>query len=338
MSKPKPPDGVLPHRSPESQVKIFADLYHGKIDPTAYAHIQNRARKLGLRFTEDELLVMAALDTPVKVQHFMDTQIYYNDDHISVEQEETALPPRLVLQTGIAHCFEGALFAYTVNYLHGHEPRFFLLESIQDTEHNVVVWQDPQTKRYGSNAHSAFPGLDGRAAHFATIDDLARSYYRFYYSVRSNSFGDIVLVGYSEPFDLTERFGVSWMDSTEPPWDIYYTYIDASVPFHYLNDNPGDAPHLYALVNALKEKWLEPNEQNQGVVQVHNLPESAQELWHAFWREHSDPSKRPTAIAARIEKEFFRLTGTTPIDLFDHADDLQWFLAAGYRIEQLLKK
>ena len=337
MSKPKPPDGIIPHRARDEQIKFFLDAYRDQIASTAYARVQQRARKFGLQFPDDELLVIAALDTPDKVQEFLNTQVYYNDDHISVEQDETALPPRRVLQTGIAHCFEGALFAYAVNFLHGHSPRFVLLETTQDIEHNLVVWQDPQTKLYGSNAHSTYPGLDGRPAKFATLAELAESYYPYYYSIRSNDFDDIVLIGYSDPFDLTERFGMAWMESLEPPWDIYYTYIDDSVAFHYLREDSGEL-HLYPLVRALHEKWIQPNDQNQGVVCLHNLPEPAQELWHAFWREHPDPTKRPSGTAIEIEKQFFRLTGTTPIDLFDHADDLQWFLAAGYHIEQLLKK
>ncbi len=39
----------------------------------------------------------------------------------------------------------------------------------------------------------------------------------------------------------------------------------------------------------------------------------------------------------RSSRRFFRLTGTTPIDLDDNAFDLQFFLAAGYRIDQLVK-
>ncbi|MCK7468661.1 MAG: hypothetical protein MZU91_11480 [Desulfosudis oleivorans] len=46
------------------------------------------------------------------------------------------------------------------------------------------------------------------------------------------------------------------MASEAPLWDIYYTYIDASVPFHYFFDDPG-RPHLYPAVRALSEQ-LDP--------------------------------------------------------------------------------
>ncbi len=335
MSRPFAPNQPRIVRAPDVQVKYFANLYRSTLDSATFARLRTRVRDLGLRFAEDELRVLAALDTPGKVQQFLDTQLYYNDDHISVEQDETAMPPRRVLQTGVAHCFEGALFAYAVNFLHGHNPRLVLLETVQDIEHNLVVVQNPQTQLLGCNAHSTYPGLDGRPAQFATLRELAASYYPYYYSIRSNDLNDIVLIGYSLPFDLTERFGIAWMASEKPPWDIYYTYIDDSVKFHYLRDDSG-VPHLYPLVRALKERWIQVAD-GEGFISVRDLPSKAQSLWHDFWRVHPDSMRRPGDAATEIEKRFFRLTGTTPIDLFDHADDLQWYLAAGYRVEQLLK-
>lgn len=334
MSKAFSPDQPRVVRDPEQQVKYFADLYRDSVNPDTLAKLQSRVDQLQLPFTNYELHVIAALDTPDKVQEFLDTQLYYNDDHISVEQDETALPPRHVLQTGMAHCFEGALFAYAVNYLHEHDPRFMLLETTQDIEHNLVAWQDARTQLYGCNAHSTYPGLDGRPAQYPSIHALAESYYPYYYSVRSQDLTDIVLVGYSNPFDLTERFGTAWMASDDLLWDIYYTYIDESVTFHYLRDDSGE-PHLYPLVRALQEGWIQIDSRGQGFVSTQHLPAEAHELWHKFWQLHSDATKRPQDNAIEIERKFFKLTGTTPIDLFDHADDLQWFLAAGYRIEDL---
>jgi len=46
--------------------------------------------------------------------------------------------------------------------------------------------------------------------------------------------------------------------------------------------------------------------------------------------------RRPREKAKEIERRFFRLTGTTPIDLDDNAFDLQFYLAAGYRLDQLI--
>lgn len=337
MSKPLPKDQPLARLSPAAQVKYFADLYRRTLDPAAVARFQTRVRDLGLRFDDDELRVLAALAQPDKVQEFLNTQIYYNDDHASVELEETAMPPRCVLQTGRAHCFEGALFAYAVNYLHGHNPRWVLAEASQDSEHNLIVWRDARTGLYGCNAHSAYPHLDGRRAQFTTIRALVQSYAPYYFTDYTRDPNDLSLVGYSEPFDLIAKFGVEWIATEAPLWDIYYTYIDDTWRFHYLRDDSG-APHLYPVVRALKEKWIEIDAHGKPFVNANNLPRDAQALWRAFWELHGDHQtyRRPRGEEAEIEKQFFRLMGTTPIDLEDNAFDLQFFLAAGFHIRDIV--
>ncbi len=80
MSKPILPDQSIVQREPAAQVKYFADLYRGAVKPVELAEFKSRAVGLGLHFTDDELLVFAALDHPAKVQEFLDTQIYYYDE------------------------------------------------------------------------------------------------------------------------------------------------------------------------------------------------------------------------------------------------------------------
>ncbi len=335
MSKPFPPDQPLVHLPPDRQVQQFADLYRATVSPATLLSLETLAADLGLQFTPDELLVLAALDSPSQVQEFLNTQIYYNNDHASVELDETAFSPRQVLQRGVAHCFEGALFAYAVNFLHGHHPRLVLLEACQDFEHNLVLFQDARTGLYGCNAHSRWQHLDGRPAQFATIRALAESYQPYYYSDWTNDPNDLTLVGYSDPFDLIAKFGVAWIAAPEMVWDIYYLYVDAAVRFHYLCDD-SDATHPYQLVRALRENWIRIDPPGKSRVSVEDLPARAQELWRAFWNTFERAQVRPRGAAKQIEQEFMLLTGTTPIDLQDNADDLVYFLERGYRAEQLI--
>jgi hypothetical protein len=336
MSKPNPKEGIV-HLPPEVQVRAFAGLFRGAVGDEDHKRFASRCAALGLQFDDDELVILAALDTPAKVQEFLNTQLYYNDDHASVEQEETSMPPRLVLRTGMAHCFEGAMFAYAVNFLHGHEPRLVMLEASQDADHNLIVWRDPATALYGSSAQSRYPGLVGRPAEYPTLRALAESYVPFYFSDRTLDPKDLTLVGYSEPIDLVARYGPGWMASEAPLWDIYYTYIDDSVLFHYYFDDPG-RPHLYPAVRALKENWIRLDAAGEPFVSLDDLPAGAREAYEAFWKTYGPPDgPRPSGRAREIEQSFFRLTGTTPIDLDDNAFDLQFFLAAGYRIDQLVK-
>jgi hypothetical protein len=335
MSKPIPPEGV-PRRPPEEQARYFADIFRSGANPVQRAWFEARCAGLGLSFSRDETTVLAALDTPAKIQDFLNTRIYYNQDHETVDQDETAMPPRLVLRTGIAHCFEGAMFAYAANYLHGRNPRLVFLEASQDADHNLVVWKDPRTGLYGSNAHSRYPGLVGRPAEYETIRGLAESYLPFYFSDRTSDPNDLTLVGYSDELDLVAKYGTGWMGSSGHLWDIYYTYIDDTLGFSYFGDDSG-VKHDYPLIRALKEDWIRLNPQGKPFASVPDLPPAAQDLWRAFWKEYGpDSGPRPRGKARDIEKEFQRLTGTTPIDLEDNAFDLQFYLASGHRIDELL--
>ncbi len=337
MSRPIPPEGI-PRLPPEEQLRSFAALYRSSVNPARAAWFEARCAGLGLRFAEEERVVLAALDTPARVQEFLNERLYYNDDHASVEQEETANPPRRVLQAGAAHCFEGAIFAYAVNFIHGRRPRLVLLEASQDADHNLVVWQDPQTKLYGANAHSRYPRLDGRPAEYPTLRDLAESYVPFYYSDRTLDPKDLSLVGYSDEFDLTAKYGMAWMASEEPLWDIYYTYIDDTRTFHYFSGDAG-VPHPYPLIRALEENWIRVGPKGKPRVSLKDLPAGARELWDVFWRAFDPRSgPLPRGRAHEIEREFMRLTGTTSIDLGDNAFDLRFYLAAGYRVGQLLTR
>jgi hypothetical protein len=336
MSKPIPPNQAIARLEPAEQIGLFARIYRGSVNPESLARLNLRAGELGLVFPPEELLVIAALDTPDKVQEFLNTHIYYNNDHASPDLDETAMSPRCVLQTALAHCFEGAMFAYAVNYLHGNNPRLVLLEASQDSEHNLVLFRDPQTGLLGVNAHSAFTHLDGRPAQYSSIAAIAESYYPYYYSDRTWNPNDVTLVGYSDPFDLTSRFGAAWMASEEPLWDIYYTYVDDSIWWHYLFQD-SDEPHLYPLIKALRERWIEVDEQGRPQVNLGSLPAPALELWNRFWTLHDPRDLRPRGEAREVELQFFKLTGTTPIDLSDNAEDLTYFLERGYRTNQLVR-
>jgi hypothetical protein len=335
MSKPFP-GSVPPALDPAEQMQYLLRRYRDLARPSTRARLQQNARAAGLEFSDDELWILAALDTPDRVQEFLNQELHYNNDHASVEQDETAMSPRQVLRTGMAHCFEGAMFAYAVNYLHGFEPQLCLLESIQDSEHNLVVVRDHEGGWYGCNAHSRYPHLDGRPMQYETLRQLVESYAPWYYSDRTRNPKDVTVVGYSDPFDLVKKYGAAWMAADEPLWKIYYTYIDDSVTFHYLRDDPGTG-HLYPVVKALKERWIEVDAGGVPRVSTANLPAAVQELWRRFWEVH-EPDALPVRDAALdIQQRFWKLTGTTPIDLRDNADDLQYFLKAGYRVPDLIR-
>jgi len=337
MSKRVPKEGIV-QVPPKVKLRELAGRYRNKTGPETFGRFKARCDALGLRFEADELLVLAALDTPAKLQKFLNAELYYNNDHAVAGQEETAMAPRLVLRTGMAHCFEGAMFAYAVNFLHRHEPRLVMLEASQDADHNIVVWRNPRTGLYGSTAHSRYPGLVGRPAKYRTLRALAATYVPVYFSDRTLDPKDLTLVGFSEPIDLVGKYGVAWMASEGPLWDIYYTYIDDTVPFHYFSGDHGRPP-LSPAIRALKENWIRLDAAGKPFVSLDDLPAGARRKWDEFWKAYGpDDGPKPRGKAHEIEQAFFRLTGTTPIDLEDNASDFQISIAAGYPAGQLLKR
>lgn len=338
-----------PHLAPAQQLAYFVQRVRAQIHPASLEKIQTRVRALHLDFSDDEILILAALDNPRRVQWFLDNEIYYNNDHASIEQQETSMSPRMVLRTGLAHCFEGALFAFTVNFLHGFEPRWMLLEGTRDVDHNLVVYQDKHAVRWGCNAHSGYPHLGGRDAEFFTLRELAETYYPYYYSGYTNDPRDLTLIGFSEPVDLTKKFGVEWMAQLEPTWDLYYLLVDDAWTFYRMTPPYGEQyrdaseTHGYMLIDALKRKWIEVqtfevSETSKVFVNINHLPPRAQNLWHEFWQAFDPAGHLPRGRAAALEGEFFKLTGTTPIDLNFNAEELGYFLEKGYRVEQLLTR
>jgi hypothetical protein len=174
---------------------------------------------------------------------------------------------------------------------------------------------------------------------FPTLRGLAESYFMWYWSDRTGRTDDLTLVGYSESFDLAGQYGTAWMDTEEHLWEIYYTYVDDTRIFRFIFDD-SNSTHLYPVIAALKMRWIQIDSQGKPFVSVSDLAPRAQELWHAFWRVNGDNTvyRRPRGEALQIQQEFLRLTDTTPIDLADNADDLQYFLASGHRVEALMSR
>ena len=86
-------------------------------------------------FTRAERRTFGRLDTPFKIQRFLDHQIGYNKE----PNGATCYSPRLVLRHGLAHCMEGALAAAAALRMHGHPPLLVDLEAVRDDDHAELV-------------------------------------------------------------------------------------------------------------------------------------------------------------------------------------------------------
>jgi hypothetical protein len=138
-------------------------------------------------FSEKELQVIRRLNSPSKVQNFI-TGLSYNQSH--------RVPIAAVLRERRGDCLEAAAFASVVLFYHG-IPNFIMdLSSVRDEDHVLCVFR--QAGAYGSIAQSKFLGLRYRNPVYASLRELAMSYFESYY----NFFGEYTLRAYSKPLSL----------------------------------------------------------------------------------------------------------------------------------------
>jgi len=122
-------------------------------------------------FTAAERRVIRRLDTPAKVQAFLNALPYNTEPP---PDPATLRTFRGVVRTHTAHCLEAALFTAVVMEQHGLPPIVMSLESIDGLDHVLFVYQ--KRGRWGSVARSRDPGLHGRRPVFRSLRQLALTY------------------------------------------------------------------------------------------------------------------------------------------------------------------
>ena len=126
-----------------------------------------------LSFTRAERALIARLNTPSKVQRWLNALPYNTETN---GESQRSFRPVVRLQT--AHCMEAALFAAVVLEQHGYPPLVMSLESKDWLDHVIFVYRC--TGGWGSIARSRDPGLHGRKPRFRSLRHLAQSYYDAY--------------------------------------------------------------------------------------------------------------------------------------------------------------
>ncbi len=157
-------------------------------------------------FSNSELRTLRSLNTPAKIQLYLDKIPYHLAD--------TAWSPRLVLRHKTAHCLEGAIFAAAALRVNGYPPLILDLEAINDTDHVVAVFR--QNGGWGAIASSNYPGCRYRAPIHRTLRELAISYFNDYFNKRRER----TMRTYSRPVNLKRFDKKDWMTSENPIWYI----------------------------------------------------------------------------------------------------------------------
>lgn len=157
-------------------------------------------------FTPSELRKLRALNTPAKIQNFLDKIPY----HVA----PTAWSPRKVLHERSAHCLEGAIFAAAALRANGYPPLILDLEAIQDTDHVIAVYR--QAGGWGAIASSNYSTCRFRSPIYRSLRELALSYFEGYFNLR----GDRSLRTFSKPVNLKIFDKQDWMTTEKPVWFI----------------------------------------------------------------------------------------------------------------------
>ena len=166
-----------------------------------------------LPFTRAERALIARLNTPAKVQRWLNALPYNTED-----EGETQHSFRPVLRLKKAHCMEAALFAAVVLEQHGYPPLVMSLASKDWLDHVIFIYR--HDSGWGSVARSRDPGLHGRKPRFKSLRQLAMSYYDAYvdYTGRLRGFGVA---------DLDKEMGsYDWRLTERNVWKVEQMLID----------------------------------------------------------------------------------------------------------------
>jgi hypothetical protein len=160
--------------------------------------------------TPGERAVYRRLNTPEKIQRFLDEKIGYNKE----PGGPTCYGPRLVLRNRVAHCMEGALFGAAALRMNGFEPLLLDFEAVRDDDHVLAIFR--VRGGWGAVAKSNYSGLRYREPVYRSLRELAMSYFEHYYNLR----GEKTLRTYSRPVNLRRFDRLNWMTSEEQVWQI----------------------------------------------------------------------------------------------------------------------
>ncbi len=151
--------------------------------------------------TPTERETLAALDTPTKIQVFLDEIPYCGDD--------VNRSPLRVLRERECHCLDGGLLGALLLRRLGYPPRILDLLPDDDDDHVLAVYQ--VNGLYGTVAKSNFANLRLREPVYPDLRTLVFTYFDPYFAVDARR----TLRGYTRLMNLNtyDRTGWMWDDA-----------------------------------------------------------------------------------------------------------------------------
>jgi len=153
-----------------------------------------RALEEALRPRERRLL--KRLETPVRIQEFLDSIAYSSDKFYRC--------PRRVIEDCKAHCFDGALFAAAALRRLGFPALIVDMHAVRDDDHLIALFR--RAGRWGAVAKSNFVGLRYREPVYRDLRELAMSYFEDFY----NAAGERTLRTYTRAISLAPFDRLEW--------------------------------------------------------------------------------------------------------------------------------
>jgi hypothetical protein len=162
-----------------------------------------------------EIRILRRLNTPLKIQKFLDELAYNKERH-----GETCRSARRVLRDRTAHCLEAAFLAAAALRVNGEPPLILDLEAVRDDDHILVLFRENQC--WGAMAKSNYAGIRFREPVYRSLRELVMSYFEHYFNPK----GEKTLRAYSRPINLSRFDRYRWMTSEEDLWEIPERLLD----------------------------------------------------------------------------------------------------------------
>jgi hypothetical protein len=163
-----------------------------------------------LNFTKKEMAFLKRLNTPGKVQDFLNS-LPFNFEKNGVDVLKS---PIRVLREKNAHCIEGALLGAYILSLHGYKPLVLHLQTAKgDFDHVITLFKIKGL--WGALSKTNHGVLRYREPIYRNIHELVMSYFHEYFLDN----GVKTLRKYSRPLNLN-IFGKKWMLQEKDLWQI----------------------------------------------------------------------------------------------------------------------
>ncbi|MBM3204538.1 hypothetical protein FJZ48_00975 [Candidatus Uhrbacteria bacterium] len=166
--------------------------------------------------TKKELTLLRTLNTPRKVQNYLDSLRADNE-----QVDDTCRSPRTVMREKRAHCLEGAMLAALAFRVHRRPPLLLDLTSVpHDLDHVVAVFK--QHGCWGAVSKTNHAVLCYREPVYRSIRELVMSYFHEYF----DHAGFKTLRSYSNPVHLSRFDKQNWMINEKENWFIAEYLVD----------------------------------------------------------------------------------------------------------------